>query len=155
MCRLGFQKRTVGMQVSFNTLFTLTALHRWFVYPLEIVRSHLSLCECYLLKRHWGPVGVGWVKLAAPTLLFQAWRKNFGVRDGWEELSERVKGSLIRTASNSWDRIWHAKSHCGMYDNGDACVLLCSSCMLLSTNVCVFFPSKWGKKIRQHWLHQK
>lgn len=39
-----------------------------------------------------------------------------------------MKGSLFRTASNSWDRIWHAESYCGMYDNGRTCVCVCFLC---------------------------
>lgn len=55
-------------------------------------------------------------------------------------LSRRVKCSLIRTVFNSWDRIWHATSHYGMYDNGSGmcvcvCVCLSGSWVILSTNV--------------------
>lgn len=52
---------------------------------------------------------------------------------------QRVAGFLIRTASNSWDRIWHAKSHCGMYDNSRACVFSCGLCVFLHENLQGFF----------------
>lgn len=74
----------------------------------------------------------------AHALSFQGWSvwlrsQSVDVRDGWEQHNERVKGSLIRTASNSWDRIWHAKSPSGMCDNGGACVFLWGACVFQTT----------------------
>lgn len=119
-------------------------LHRGSVYPLP---NHLSICEHYPVKKYfvglWSDVLIGPEKVMAPTFSFQDWsvwlekKKNVAVRVGWEQHDEKMKGSLIRTASNSWDRIWHAKSHCGMYDNGGACVLVQLVCV--SVHKYVFF----------------
>lgn len=108
---------------------------------------NLSVCEHYPLKKHfvglWTAALIGSEKVMAPTLPFHDWsvwlgRKKRWCERVWEQHNERVKGSLIRTASNSWDRIWHAKSHSGMYDNGECvcvCVcFLCGSCVVLFTN---------------------
>lgn len=75
----------------------------------------------------------------------------------WEKQSERMKGSLIRTVSRSWDRIWHAKSHCGMYDNGCVCVHVFVCLVHVFLDKCVFFftqmeGNKRHPNLPQRWV---
>lgn len=82
-------------------------------------------------------------KVTAPSLSFQdcsVWLKTKPVwetDEGSTMKVQRAVGFLIRTASNGWDRIWHAKFHCGMYDNGGACVFVRLVCV--SVHKCMFF----------------
>lgn len=109
--------------LSFNAFLTS---HRLLIYSFEIISNHcstfLSVVRSTLLVFGWNiTIGSEMVVphvLSCPVFEVFSWEKITLCDRKMTIARRRNEGCLIRTASNGLDRMWHARSHCGMYNNG-------------------------------------